>query len=127
MLKKESKKLEKIAKIITIIYTICFIGPCILFGQAILDLVSSGLFGMNGILSLLIFAVYLIPYILLYLNIKKDNKLLIPTIVCELLLIILIVVFFLVIWPSINSSICNPCWNDINQYNENRWFYEEKK
>ena len=120
MLKKESKKLEKIAKIITIIYTICFIGPCILFGQAILDLVSSGLFGMNGILSLLIFAVYLIPYILLYLNIKKDNKLLIPIIVCELLLIILIVVFFLVIWPSINSSICNPCWNDINQYNENR-------
>lgn len=120
MLKKESKKLEKIAKIITIIYTICFIGPCILFGQAILDLVSSGLFGMNGILSLLIFAVYLIPYILLYLNIKKDNKLLIPTIVCELLLIILIVVFFLVICPSINSSICNPCWNNINQYNENR-------
>ena len=76
MLKKESKKLEKIAKIITIIYTICFIGPCILFGQAILDLVSSGLFGMNGILSLLIFAVYLIPGIfrISSLRAEKPNR-----------------------------------------------------
>ena len=120
MLKKEAKELEKITKIITILYTVCFIGPCLLFGQSILDLFSSGLFGKNGILSLLIFVVYLIPYVLLYLNKKKKNKLLIPIIMSELLLIIFTVVFFLVIWPKINSSICNPCWTDITQYNENR-------